>query len=76
MMRDAFAAPITAPAQEDRDVVMTDAPPLPEERAEYFAQGAWAMNWIASAMLNLSVSEEAQGSTTTGLHVAGAPVYF
>ncbi|KAH1335652.1 hypothetical protein KXX65_007094 [Aspergillus fumigatus] len=76
VMRDAFAAPITAPAQEDRDVIMTDAPPLPEERAEYFAQGAWAMNWIASAMLNLSVNEEAQGSTTTGLHVAGAPVYF
>ncbi|KEY76556.1 hypothetical protein BA78_8139 [Aspergillus fumigatus] len=61
VMRDAFAAPITAPAQEDRDVIMTDAPPLPEE---------------ASAMLNLSVNEEAQGSTTTGLHVAGAPVYF
>jgi hypothetical protein len=29
-MRDAFVAPITALAEEDRDVVMTDAPSLPE----------------------------------------------
>ncbi|EAW19228.1 uncharacterized protein NFIA_091880 [Aspergillus fischeri NRRL 181] len=61
VMRDAFVAPITAPAEEDRDVVMTDAHPLPEE---------------ATAMLNLAVNEEAQGSTTTGLQVVGAPFYF
>jgi hypothetical protein len=75
-MKDAFVAPITAPAEEDRDVVMTDAPPLPETRAEYLARGALAMNWIATAMLNLAVNDEAQGSTTTGLHVVGAPFYF
>ncbi|KAF7178533.1 hypothetical protein CNMCM7691_007232 [Aspergillus felis] len=76
VMRDAFVAPITAPAEEDRDVVMTDAPPLPETRAEYLARGALAMNWIATAMLNLAVNDEAQGSTTTGLQVVGAPFYF
>jgi hypothetical protein len=72
-MRDALVAPITAPAEEDRDVVMIDAPPLFEEvsscprfksrfmisiltssqRAEYFAQGALAMNWIVSSIFSL-----------------------
>ncbi|PKX99494.1 uncharacterized protein P174DRAFT_417166 [Aspergillus novofumigatus IBT 16806] len=61
VMRDAFVAPITAPAEEDRDVVMTDAPPLGEE---------------ATAMLNLAVNDEAQGSTTTGVQVVGAPFCF
>lgn len=83
-MRDAFVAPITAPAEEDRDVVMTDAPPLPEEvspcprfesgfmisiltssqRAEYFAQGALAMNWIVSSfffLLFLAIADDLSG---------------
>ncbi|RHZ63053.1 uncharacterized protein CDV56_104932 [Aspergillus thermomutatus] len=76
VMRDAFVAPITAPAEEDRDAVMTDAPPLPETRVECFTQGALAMNWIATAMLNLAVNDEAQGSTPTHLQTGGAPFYF
>ncbi|KAF7166029.1 hypothetical protein CNMCM6106_001970 [Aspergillus hiratsukae] len=69
VMRDAFVAPITALAEEDRDVVMTDAPSLPGTRAEYLTQGALAMNWFATAMLNLAVNDEAPGNTTTGSHV-------